>query len=118
VDAGADYIITQMFFDNQKFYNFVNQCRDVGINVPIIPGLKPLSIGKHVEMLPKTFGIDLPETLMLQIRKCRDDKAIYQVGMEWCIAQSKELLQYGVPAIHYYTMRKAENVKHVIREAF
>ncbi|MDR3046828.1 MAG: methylenetetrahydrofolate reductase [Bacteroidales bacterium] len=112
IDAGADYIITQMFFDNQKFYDFVNQCREAGIHVPIIPGLKPLSSTKHIEMLPKTFGIDLPEELMRQIRQCCDDKSIYELGMKWCITQSTQLLQYGVPAIHYYTMGTAENVKH------
>jgi methylenetetrahydrofolate reductase (NADPH) len=118
VDAGADYIITQMFFDNRKFYDFVTLCRNAGITVPVIPGLKPLSSPKHIEMLPKTFGIDLPEDLMKEIRKCRDNTAIYQVGVEWCIEQSKALLQYGVPAIHYYTMGKADNIKQIIQKAF
>ena len=118
VEAGADYIITQMFFDNQKFYQFVEQCRAAGITVPIIPGLKPLSTQKHIDMLPRTFGIDLPEELMSEIRKCKDNVAIYNAGIAWCTAQSKDLLAHGVPAIHYYTMGKADNIKQILREVF
>jgi methylenetetrahydrofolate reductase (NADPH) len=118
IDAGAEYIITQMFFDNRKFFNFVKKCRDAGIDVPIIPGLKPVSTYKHIEMLPRTFSIDIPEILMNAIKQCKSDEHIYQVGVEWCISQSKELLQQGVPAIHYYTMGKANNIKAILKEVF
>lgn len=118
VEAGADYIVTQMFFDNSKFFWFVDRCREAGISVPIIPGLKPISSFSHIEMLPKSFSIDLPQELMCEIRKCKDNKEIYEVGIEWCSTQSKELLARGVPAIHYYTMGKADNVREVLRRSF
>lgn len=118
VDAGADYIVTQMFFDNRKFHHFVDKCRSAGIQVPIIPGLKPISTLKHIEMLPRAFSIDLPQELMSEVRKCNNDKEIYQVGIEWCSQQSKELLQSGVPAIHYYTMGKADNIREILKKAF
>ncbi|MEG0795497.1 MAG: methylenetetrahydrofolate reductase [NAD(P)H] [Odoribacter sp.] len=118
VNAGADYIVTQMFFDNTRFYQFVDKCRAAGITVPIIPGLKPISAQTHIEMLPRTFSIDLPQTLMQEIRKCKDNKAIYQVGIEWCTAQSKDLLAHGAPAIHYYTMGKADNIREILKQTF
>ncbi|MDR1757618.1 MAG: methylenetetrahydrofolate reductase [Bacteroidales bacterium] len=118
VDAGADYIITQMFFDNQKFYHFEKKCREAGILVPVIPGLKPLSTIKQSELLPKSFHLDLPEDLMRLLRCCSTPEAVYEAGVEWCVAQSKDLLQHGVPAIHYYTMGKANNVKQVIKNVF
>ena len=118
VDAGAEYIITQMFFDNRKFFDFVEKCHKAGIGLPIIPGLKPISTQNHIDMLPRTFNIDIPETLMNEIKQCKSDEHIYQAGAEWCISQSKELLQQGVPAIHYYTMGKADNIKMVLREVF
>jgi len=118
VDAGADYIVTQMFFDNNRFYKFVEKCRTAGIQVPIIPGLKPISTQTHIEMLPRTFSIDLPEELMKEIRKCKDDQEIYQVGIEWCIQQSKDLLAHGAPAIHYYTMGKADNIRKILLNTF
>lgn len=118
IKAGADYIVTQMFFDNAKFFNFVERCRAAGITVPIIPGLKPISTRKHIEMLPRTFSIDLPEKLMKEIRKCKDDKEIYQTGIEWCIVQSRELLAKGAPAIHYYTMGKADNIRKILTAVF
>jgi len=118
VDAGADYIVTQMFFDNNVFYRFVERCRTAGITVPIIPGLKPISTRTHIEMLPRAFSLDLPQELMFEIRKCKDDKAIYRTGIEWCTAQSKDLLAHGAPAIHYYTMGKADNIREIIKRAF
>ncbi len=118
VEAGADYIVTQMFFDNRKFFRFVEQCRQAGIQVPIIPGLKPISTYTHIEMLPRAFGIDIPEELMKEVRKCKDSKEIYQVGIEWCTAQSKELLREKAPAIHYYTMGKAENIREILKRTF
>ena len=117
-DAGADYIVTQMFFDNKKFFKFVDRCRAAGITLPIIPGLKPVSTQTHIEMLPRAFSIDLPQDLMKEIRKCKDNKGIYQVGIEWCSAQSKELLANGAPAIHYYTMGKADNIREILKRSF
>lgn len=118
VDKGADYIITQMFFDNQKYFSFVKQCREVGIQVPIIPGLKPISSLKHIEMLPRIFNIDLPEPLMNELQKCATPQAFYQVGVEWCIQQSHELLNQGTKVIHYYTMGRGENILDVLRSCF
>ena len=118
VDAGADYIVTQMFFDNNRFFHFVDKCRTAGITVPIIPGLKPISTHTHIEMLPRTFSIDLPEELMKEVRKCKNDQEIYQVGIEWCITQSKDLLAHGAPAIHYYTMGKADNIRTILKQTF
>lgn len=118
VEAGADYIITQMFFDNAKFYQFTEQCRTAGITVPIIPGLKPISTQTHIEMLPRAFSLDLPQELMQELRKCKTNKDIYQVGIEWCTAQSKDLLAHGAPAIHYYTMGKADNIREILKRSF
>ena len=118
VDAGADYIVTQMFFDNAKFYTFVEKCRAAGISVPIIPGLKPISTSTHIEMLPRAFSIDLPQDLMKEVRKCKDNKEIYRVGIEWCVAQSQDLLAQGAPAIHYYTMGKADNNREILKRTF
>lgn len=118
VDAGADYIVTQMFFDNAKFYTFVEKCRAAGISVPIIPGLKPISTSTHIEMLPRAFSIDLPQDLMKEVRKCKDNKEIYRVGIEWCVAQSQDLLAQGAPVIHYYTMGKADNIREILKRTF
>ena len=108
IDAGADYIVTQMFFDNQKFFDFVDKCREIGITVPIIPGLKPLTTSKQTTVLPKIFHVDLPEALADEIDKCKSEKEVKEVGIEWCIQQSIELKKAGVPCLHYYTMGSAE----------
>lgn len=118
VDAGADYIVTQMFFDNQKFYDFENACRNAGITVPIIPGLKPLSVARQLEMLPRAFHLDIPQELVNELSKAVSKEAAYEVGIEWCAAQSRDLLSHGVPAIHYYTMGKADNIKKVVKSVF
>ena len=118
VDGGAEYVVTQMFFDNSKFFQFVDKCRAQGINVPIVPGLKPISTFKHLEMLPRTFSIDIPHELVKEIRSCKNNKEINQVGIEWCVAQSKELIAYGVPAVHYYTMGKSENIQEIVKQVF
>lgn len=118
VEAGAGYIVTQMFFNNQSYFNFVKECRDAGIRVPIIPGIKPISTKKHIELLPRAFSIDLPEDLISETNKCKDNKEIYRVGVEWSIAQCKELLAKGCPAIHFYTMGKAENVQEIVKQLF
>lgn len=118
VDAGADYIVTQMFFSNQFYFDFVKKCREVGITVPIIPGLKPLSTLRQIETLPRAFHLDIPEEFMLELQKCKNNAEVYQTGIEWCSQQSKELLQSGVPAVHYYTMGRADNIRQIIRNAF
>ena len=119
VDAGADYIITQMFFDNQVYYDFVSKCRDAGITVPIIPGLKPLSTARQVNTLPEAFSLDIPVELTEEMRKAGEDKAAsYEIGTEWCTMQCKDLIAHGVPAVHFYTMGKSENIVSILRECF
>lgn len=118
VDAGAHYITTQMFFDNSKFFSFVEKCREAGIKVPIVPGIKPISTSKHLEMLPRTFSIDIPEDLVKEIHRCKTNKEVNAVGIEWAIAQSKELIAKGVPAVHYYTMGKSENIREIVKNVF
>lgn len=119
VDAGADYIITQMFFDNKVFYRFVDLCRKAGINVPIIPGLKPLSTARQVELLPQSFSLDIPKELTEAIAQAGDDKEeVYRIGTQWCAAQCKDLLAHGVPAVHFYTMGKPRNITEIMRECF
>lgn len=119
IDAGADYIITQMFFDNQVYYNFVDRCRAAGITVPIIPGLKPLSTARQLSLLPEAFSIDIPVELTSEISKVQDDKkAVYQLGTEWCAMQCKDLVSHGVPAVHFYTMGKPQNITEILRECF
>ena len=118
VDAGASYIVTQMFFDNKKFFKFEKACREAGITVPIIPGLKPISVKSQLSVLPKTFAIDLPEALVLEIDKCTDNQQIRQVGVEWAIQQSKELIKFGVPVLHFYSMGKSDNIRKIVKEVF
>lgn len=116
--AGADYIVTQMFFDNSKFFDFQEKCYAAGIDVPIIPGLKPIATRRQLNLLPHRFHVDLPEALIKTVMTCKDNKAIKQVGIEWCIAQSKELQQAGVPFLHYYSMGKSENIKAIADSIF
>lgn len=118
VDAGAEYIVTQMFFDNQKYFDFVAKCREIGVTVPIIPGMKPITTLKHISFLPKFFHIDFPEELSNELEKCKTDKDVFQVGVEWGIAQTKELLANKVPSLHYYTMGKSEAVKQIASAVF
>lgn len=118
VEAGADYIITQMFFDNQRFYDFVRQCREAGITVPIIPGLKPISTLRQIDLLPRSFHIDIPQELVSELRRAQSPEAVYQVGTEWCTEQSRDLLAHGVPAIHYYTMAKTNNICQIVNKSF
>ncbi|MEQ1675095.1 MAG: methylenetetrahydrofolate reductase [NAD(P)H] [Chitinophagaceae bacterium] len=115
VDAGADYIITQMFFDNAKYYAFVDACRAIGITVPIIPGLKPVYNKKQLTVLPKTFHIDLPADLSNGILKCRSDEEVEKLGEEWLLAQSKDLKKNGVPVLHYYTLGKPHVIANVVK---
>ena len=119
VDAGADYIITQMFFDNQVYYDFVDRCREAGISIPIIPGLKPLSTARQIGTLPEAFSLDIPVELTEEIRKHSDDRqAVYEIGTEWCSMQCKDLLEHGVPAVHFYTMGKTDNITRILKECF
>lgn len=118
VDVGASYIVTQMFFDNAKFFRFVDACRAAGITVPIIPGVKPLKTLTHISFLPKFFHIDYPIELSTELLKCKDNKDVEQVGIEWGIQQSKELKAHGVPCIHYYTMSNSTSVQKIAREVF
>ncbi len=118
VDAGASYIVTQMFFDNAKFFRFVDACRAAGITVPIIPGVKPLKTLTHISFLPKFFHIDYPIELSTELLKCKDNRDVEQVGIEWGIQQSKELKAHGVPCIHYYTMSNSTSVQKIAREVF
>jgi methylenetetrahydrofolate reductase (NADPH) len=118
IKLGADYIVTQMFFDNSKFFEFKEMCEKKGINVPIIPGLKPISTKKQLNILPHRFHCDLPEALIKEIIKCKDNSEVKQVGIEWCIEQSKELKSHGVPFLHYYSMGKALNIKKIASKVF
>ena len=116
VDLGADYIVTQMFFDNEKYYAFVKACREIGITVPIIPGLKPIYNKKQLTMLPKVFHIDLPAALSNAVAKCKTDEEVEKVGTEWLLYQSKELKKFGVPVLHYYTLGRPNIIADVVKE--
>ncbi|MBA2248763.1 MAG: methylenetetrahydrofolate reductase [Chitinophagaceae bacterium] len=115
-DAGADYITTQMFFDNKKYFEFVKSCRDLGIDVPIIPGLKPITSKKQLSVLPRTFHVDIPTALSTEILKCKTDADVALVGTEWLIDQSMELKKAGVPVLHYYTLGKPEVICNVVKK--
>ncbi|MFD0799315.1 methylenetetrahydrofolate reductase [NAD(P)H] [Maribacter chungangensis] len=118
VDAGADYIVTQMFFDNKKYFEFVAAAKDMGIHVPIIPGIKPIAVKRHLQLLPQVFRIDLPQDLIDAVDDCKNNKEVRQVGIDWAIQQSKELKAAGVPVLHYYSMGKSDNIKAIARELF
>jgi len=118
VDAGADYVVTQMFFDNAKYFNFVEKARAFGITVPIIPGIKPIAIKRHLQILPQVFKIDLPESLVVEVEKCNNNQQVRQIGIEWAIQQSKELIASGVPVVHFYSMGKSDNIKAIASAVF
>jgi methylenetetrahydrofolate reductase (NADPH) len=118
VDMGAEYVVTQMFFDNKKYFEFVDRCREIGINVPIIPGIKPITAKVQTTILPKVFNIDLPEELTDEVEKCKDNIAVKEVGIEWCVKQSKELMAYGVPTLHYYSMGKSDPIYRIAKQLF
>ncbi len=118
VDAGAKYIVTQMFFDNQKFFEFERNVRAMGIDIPIIPGLKPITTLSQISMLPRTFFLDLPDALMDELEKCTTNAAVKEVGIAWAIQQSKELVAHGIPVLHYYTMSKADATYKIAKEVF
>jgi methylenetetrahydrofolate reductase (NADPH) len=118
VDAGADYIVTQMFFDNAKYFDFVKKCREIGIHVPIIPGLKPLATERQLDILPEIFHLEIPSEFVNEARKCANNAAIKQLGIEWAVQQGKELIQAGVPALHFYTMSKSDSVRAIAEKLF
>ena len=118
VDNGAEYIVTQMFFDNEKYYSFVDRCRNEGINVPIIPGIKPIINLNQLTVLPKVFKVDLPTDLAEELLKCKDDAAAKAIGVEWCVSQVKDLIAHGVPSIHFYSHNATNSVKNVVSQVF
>ena len=118
VDDGAEYLVTQMFFDNQKYYDFVRQCRETDINVPIIPGLKPITLKNQLTALPKIFHTDIPETFANELNKCKTDEEAVEVGVEWCAQQALDLKANGVPSIHFYSMMATKSVKRVAEKVF
>jgi methylenetetrahydrofolate reductase (NADPH) len=118
VDLGAEYIVTQMFFDNKAYFEFVDKCREAGITVPIIPGIKPITAKVQANVLPTIFHIDLPEELADEIEKCKDNAAVKQLGIEWCVNQSKELMKFGVPLVHFYSMGKSDPIYKIAKRLF
>ncbi|WP_108866460.1 methylenetetrahydrofolate reductase [NAD(P)H] [Aquimarina aquimarini] len=118
VEAGADYVVTQMFFDNQRYFDFVEKARGAGINVPIIPGIKPVAVKRHLQLLPQVFRLDMPDELVREVEKCKTNSEVRQVGVEFAIKQSKELMEYGVPVLHYYSMGKSDNIKKIASAIF
>ena len=118
VDNGASYIVTQMFFNNQAYFSFCKRCREIGITVPIVPGIKPISAMNDINLLPQTFSIDLPADLYNAVRKCTTDQEAREVGIEWCITQTKELLANNVPGVHYYTLSDTENIARIVKASF
>lgn len=118
VDNGAKYLVTQMFFDNEKYFEFVRQCREAGIDVPIIPGIKPVTKAHQMTVLPKVFHLDIPEAFSQELMKCRDDKEAAACGVEWCTAQCRELISRGVPGIHFYTHYASDSVREVAKAVY
>ncbi len=118
IEAGAEYIVTQLFFDNQKFFDFVARCREAGIQVPIVPGIKPISRLSHLTFMPKFFHVDLPEALTTELLKCKTDQEASAVGKDWAITQCRELVNFGVPSIHFYTMGKSEQTAQIARGVY
>lgn len=118
VDAGADYVVTQMFFDNSKYFEFVDKARAIGITIPIIPGIKPIAVKKHLQLLPQVFRVDIPEDLINAIEKSTSADEVKAIGIEWAIQQSLELKKAGVPVLHYYSMGKSENIRQIAKAVF
>ncbi|HCI54596.1 MAG TPA: methylenetetrahydrofolate reductase [NAD(P)H] [Bacteroidales bacterium] len=118
VDAGAHYIVTQMFFNNEHFYRFRNECREAGIDVPIIPGLKPISALNDINLLPQTFHVEIPNELVNVLKKCKTDEEARETGIDWATMQSKDLIKNGVPGIHYYTLGRSDNIARIVKASF
>ena len=115
---GAEYAVTQLFFDNQKYFDFVKACRAEGITIPIVPGLKPISGLNDLNLLPQTFNIDIPEELVKEVKKCTTNEAARQVGVEWTIEQCKQLKAFGIPSLHFYTLGKSDNIRQICQAVF
>ena len=118
VDNGAEYLVTQMFFDNRKYYDFVEKCREIGIDVPIIPGLKPITFMNQLTVLPRIFKSEIPEEFARELRKCKTDEAAAEVGVEWCTEQARDLISHKVPSIHFYSLMATESVKRVAQQVY
>lgn len=118
IESGAEYIVTQMFFDNRHYFNFVERCRQNGITVPIVPGIKPITTFSHLNILPRSFYVDIPIELSREVEKCKDNKSVEIVGSEWAIEQARELKANNVPSIHFYTMGKSSNIVKIAREIY
>lgn len=118
INAGANYIVTQLFYNNQKYFDFVEKCRNIGILVPIIPGIKPISTKNHLTVLPNIFHIDMPQELVLEVEKCKNNKEVYEVGIEWSVQQCKELIKNKVPVLHFYSMGRSENIRRIAEKLF
>ncbi len=118
IDAGAEYVVTQLFFDNNKYFDFVKKCRDIGITVPIVPGIKPLSTLHDIKLVPQIFSCDIPQEYFHELEKCNNNQEVKEAGIEWAVKQSKELISFGVPAIHFYTYGISDNVKRIAQAIF
>ena len=118
VRLGAEYAVTQMFFDNKKYFDFVALCRMNDINIPIVPGLKPISTLNDINLLPQTFNIDLPQDLVNSIRACKSNAEAREAGVEWTIAQAKELKEFGVPSLHFYTLGESDNIRKICEAVY
>ena len=118
VKAGAQYAVTQLFYDNEKYFRFVKRARDEGINIPIIPGIKPLKTARQLSIIPKTFKVDIPQALATEVLKCKTEEEVRQVGVEWCIAQCRELIAHDVPSLHFYTVAATDSVKQVAKAIY
>jgi methylenetetrahydrofolate reductase (NADPH) len=118
MEAGAEYAVTQLFYDNQKYFDFVERVRQAGITIPILPGIKPFRKKSQLSLLPKTFKVDLPEALTQAVEGCKSDKEVEQVGIEWCVRQCRELMQHGVPSIHFYSIGAVESIREVARQVY
>lgn len=117
-DAGAEYAVTQLFYDNQKYFQFVERARQMGITIPIIPGIKPFKKLSQLSVIPKTFKVDMPEELTHEAMKCKDDATAMQVGIEWCVKQCRELMAHGVPSIHFYSVGAIDSIKEVAKQVY
>lgn len=118
IEAGAEYAVTQLFYDNRKYFDFIDRARNAGIEVPIIPGIKPFKRMNQLSMIPKTFKVDLPEDLTKEVMKCKNDEEVRQVGVEWCIAQCKELMEHNVPSIHFYSIAAVDSIRDVAKKIY
>lgn len=118
METGAEYAVTQLFYDNRKYFDFVERARKEGITIPIIPGIKPFKKLSQLSMIPKTFKVDLPEELTREVLKCKDDSQVQQVGVEWCVQQCKELIAHGVPSIHFYSISAVDSIKEVAKQIY